>query len=274
LNPIRTCLFLACFGASLAHAEQLPLWEMGLGIGVIHFPHYRGSNQYENWVFPAPYVVYRGDFLKAEERTLRGRFFKSERVELDLSIYGSPPAKDDEARRGMPDLDWTVEIGPALNFALYRSEDTKWKLELRLPVRGVVASDFHHLNGLGWIFQPNLALDVRDVLGERGLKFGLFSSVIYANRGYNQYFYAVDPEFATPERPAFSTGGGYGGTQFIASLSKRFPQFWLGGFLKWDSVANAVFTDSPLVKTKYNLSSGFAVAWILGESTAKVDAAD
>jgi outer membrane scaffolding protein for murein synthesis (MipA/OmpV family) len=127
-------------------------------------------------------------------------------------------------------------------------------------------------DGVGWIFQPNLYFEIKDALD--GWKFGLFSSVIYTDRKYNQYFYAVDAEFATPQRPAYSAGAGYGGPQFIASLSRRFPAFWVGGFVKWDSVANAVFSDSPLVTTKRNFSSGLAFAWIFQESIEKVDVAN
>jgi hypothetical protein len=223
-------------------------------------------------VLPAPYAVYRGDLLKADERNVRGRFFKSERVELELSVYGAPPARGNDARAGMPDLDFTLELGPSLNVDLYHSEDRKRKLELRMPVRGVVATDFHHLQSAGWIFQPNLYFETKDVLD--GWKFGLFSSVMYTDRKYNRYFYAVDAEFATPQRPAYDIGGGYGGPQFIASLSKRFPKFWVGGFIKWDSVAHAVYADSPLVTAKRNFSSGLAFAWIFQESPEKVDVTD
>jgi len=37
-------------------------------------------------------------------------------------------------------------------------------------------------------------------------------------------------------------------------------------------VGGAVFADSPLIKARSNLSGGFAIAWILGASTFKVDA--
>ncbi|TLY72241.1 MAG: MipA/OmpV family protein, partial [Gammaproteobacteria bacterium] len=95
----------------------------------------------------------------------------------------------------------------------------------------------------------------------------------YADRRYNQYFYAVDPIFAMlPERPAFNPSGGYGGTTLLAAVSKRFSNFWIGAFAKWDSVGGAVFSDSPLVRTKNNLSGGMGIAWILGASSAKVEA--
>jgi MipA family protein len=259
-------------GASLAHAEQLPLWEAGAGIGATTLPHYRGSDQSRTWVLPVPYLVYRGESLKVDDRRFRGLFFDSDRVELEFSLSGSPPVKDDNARRGMPDLDPTLEIGPSLNIALYRSDSGMERLEVRLPVRTVFSSDFSHVRQTGWVFQPNLSLDFKNVLGNRGWKLGLQGSLVYTDRRYNRYFYAVDPMFATPDRPAFSPSGGYGGLNLLAAVSKRFPGFWVGAFAKWDSVGSAVFADSPLVRTRSNFSGGFAVAWILRASTVKVEA--
>ena len=241
-----------------------------MGIGVATLPHYRGSDQSRTWVLPLPYLVYRGESLKVDDRRLRRVF--SDKVALEFSLSGSPPAKDNDARRGMPDLDATLELGPSLNIALFRSENRTEKLELRLPVRTVFSSDFSHVRQAGWVFQPNLSLDFKNVLGNRGWNLGLQGSLIYTDRRYNRYFYSVDPMFANADRPAFDASGGFGGTNLLAAVSKRFPGFWFGAFAKWDSVAGAVFADSPLVKTRSNLSGGFAIAWILRASTVKVEA--
>jgi outer membrane scaffolding protein for murein synthesis (MipA/OmpV family) len=267
-------VFLAPGGAaSGARAEQLPLWEAGLGATVISFPHYRGSDQRRTWLLPFPYGVYRGEFLQADERRVRGLFFKTERAELDISINGTPPvdSEDNEARRGMPDLDGTLEVGPSLNLLLLRSDDRRTRLELRLPVRAALATDFSHINLAGWVFQPNLNMDQRDPLGFEGWHFGMLAGPMFADRRYHQYFYGVDPAFATASRPAYNASGGYAGTQIIASLSKRFRAFWVGGFVKWDTVNNSVFADSPLVKTSQNFAAGFAVAWIMRESRTRVE---
>ncbi len=254
-------------------AEQLPLWEAGAGVSVIDFPDYRGSAERQTWVLPFPYLVYRGEFLKADERRVRGLFFKTERVELDTSINGTVPVKssENEARQGMPDLDPTLEIGPSLNFSLLRSADRKTTLELRLPVRAVFASDFSYVDFAGWVFQPTLNVDTRDVPGFPGWKLGLLGGPVYSDGRYNRYFYAVDPAFATASRPAYSPGGGYGGAQFIAALSKRYREFWVGGFAKWDTLSGAVFADSPLVTARQNWSGGVAVAWMIGESKTRVE---
>jgi len=266
---------LAFSGAATgARAESLPLWEAGVGVSVIDFPEYRGSAERRTWVLPFPYIVYRGDYLKADERRgVRGLFFKTESVELDVSFNGTVPVKssENEARQGMPDLDGTLEIGPSLNFSLLKSADRKTTLELRLPVRGVLASDFSYVDFVGWVFQPTLNVDTRDAFGYTGWKLGFLGGPVYSDGRYNRYFYAVDPAFATATRPAYSPGGGYGGAQFIAALSKRYRDFWIGGFAKWDTLNGAVFADSPLVTARQSWSGGIAIAWMVDESKARVE---
>ena len=277
ISPVAYALLrvvVVCAGAAgSAGAEQLPLWEAGLGATVISFPHYRGSDERRSWVLPFPYVVYRGEFLQADEKRVRGLFFKTERAELDISVSGTPPvdSSKNDARRGMPDLDATLEIGPSLNFLLTRSDDHKARLELRLPVRAALATDFTHVNFAGWLFQPNLNLDLRDAFGHPGWNFGVLAGPMFSDGRYNQYFYGVEPAFATAARPAYNASGGYAGTQLLTSLSKRFRKYWVGGFARWDTLNNAVFDDSPLVKSNHSFAAGFAVAWILGESKERVE---
>jgi outer membrane scaffolding protein for murein synthesis (MipA/OmpV family) len=262
-----------CGTATGARAEQLPLWEAGAGATVISLPDYRGSDERRAWVLPFPYLVYRGEFLRADERRVRGLFFKTDRVELDASVSATPPvdSSKNDARQGMPDLDATLEIGPSLNFFLLQTDSRKARLELRLPLRAALATDFSHVNLAGWVFQPNLNLDLRDPLGHEGWKLGMLAGPVFSDQRYNQYFYGVDPAFATASRPAYNAGGGYGGAQFIMSLSKRYREFWIGGFAKWDTLHNAVFADSPLVRTNQYFAAGVAVAWIIGESKIKVE---
>ncbi|HEY7655455.1 MAG TPA: MipA/OmpV family protein [Burkholderiales bacterium] len=277
MHDFRTALLrviVLCAGAAGgAAAEQLPLWEAGLGATVISFPHYRGSDERRSWVLPFPYFVYRGEFLQADERRLRGLFFKTERAELDISVNGTPPvdSSESDARQGMPDLDATLEIGPSLNFLLKRSDDRRSRLELRLPVRAAFATDLSHVDFAGWVFQPNLNLDIRDAFGYPGWNFGALAGPMFADDRYHQYFYGVEPAFATASRPAYNAAGGYAGTQFLVSLSKRFRKFWVGGFARWDTLSGAVFTDSPLVKTHQYFAAGIALAWMLGESETRVE---
>jgi outer membrane scaffolding protein for murein synthesis (MipA/OmpV family) len=259
--------------AAGAQAESLPLWEIGAGIAAISFPDYRGANERHTWVLPYPHIIYRGEFLQADEQRKRGLLFRSDRLELDVSVDGTVPvdSSKNDARRGMPDLDATLEIGPALNVLMMESDNRKVRLELRLPVRAVLASDFSYIRDTGWVFQPNLNADIRDPLGYAGWNLGLLAGPVFSDKRYNRYFYAVDPAFATAARPAYSPGGGYGGSQFIAALSKRYREFWVGGFAKWDTLNDAAFVDSPLVKDRQLFSAGIAVAWILDQSKTMVE---
>ncbi len=267
---IAVMLGLATAGA---RAEHLPLLELGAGAAALSFPDYRGSNERQFWLLPFPYIVYRGEFLQADERRMRGLFYQTDRLEVDVSFNGSVPvdsAKND-ARRGMPDLDGTLEIGPALNVKLLETGDRRTRMELRLPVRGVFASDFSYVRHVGWIFQPNVSVDIRDPLGNAGWKLGLLAGPLYADKRYHRHVYTVEPAFATATRPAYSAGGGYAGVQAIAALSKRYREFWVGGFVKWDSLHGAAFADSPLVKDKQGVAAGFSIAWILGQSKTRVE---
>jgi outer membrane scaffolding protein for murein synthesis (MipA/OmpV family) len=263
------------FAAAGARAERLPLWEAGAGAAALSFPAYRGSKERQSWLLPVPYIVYRGEFLQADERRTRGLIYNTDRVEIDVSLNGSVPVDSgkDEARRGMPDLDATLEIGPGLNIKLMETGDRKARMELRLPLRGVFASDFSYLRHVGWMFQPQVNVDIRDPLGNPGWKLGLLAGPVYSDRRYNRYFYAVEPAFATAARPAYSARGGYGGVQMIAALSRRYRDFWVGAFVKWDYLNGAAFANSPLVRDRQGVAAGFSIAWILGESKSRVEMA-
>ncbi len=195
--------------------------------------------------------------------------FKRDDVELDISVNASVPVKSNDtvARRGMPNLGPTLEIGPSLNFHLVRSEGGKADLDLRLPLRQVWTTK---LGQTGWLFQPQLNIDMKDIGGNVGWNLGLVTGLIFTDQRYHRYFYDVDPAFATPTRPAYRAHGGYSGGQFIVALSKRFPDFWVGGFAKFDTLSGAVFVDSPLVKTRQYFSMGVAISWILGQSKTMV----
>jgi hypothetical protein len=152
-----------------ACADLLPLWEAGLGLAVVDFPDYPGADERTTYAVPLPYFVYRGERFKIDRDGIRGLFFESDRVELDVSANASIPVKstENQARQGMPDLDPTFQIGPTVNFTLHRDPDRK--LQIRLPVRGVVATDFTQAKGAGLVFEPQLVLDINKLEAVFGL---------------------------------------------------------------------------------------------------------
>ncbi len=258
-----------------AGADEKPLWELGAGVGMLHFPAYRGSDESRQWILPVPYVIYRGDFLKADRKGIRGTFFDSERAELSFSLAASPPASSDDvdARDGMPDLEPTVEIGPSLDIELWKSRDERNRLGVRLPLRVGVTLESSP-RSTGWQFTPQLNYDWRNPADLEGWTLGLVAGPIFGDRRQHRYFYEVDTRFATPQRREYEAHGGYAGTQFLAALWKRYPSWWIGGFVRYDNLAGATFVDSPLVKTRHYFAAGLAVTWLIGESSQRVETHD
>jgi MipA family protein len=258
-----------------AFCEEKPLWELGAGAGVLRMPDYRGSDESRYYFLPYPYVVYRGGILKVDEQRISGQIFKTDRVLLNFSGFGAVPVKssNNSARAGMPDLDPTFELGPALRINLTDDKDNEYKLSVALPLRAFFSTDFSSVRREGWIFSPRLNLEKNDIIPQAGLNLGVSAGPMFTDSSYNAYFYTVDPVFATPTRPAYSAGGGYGGSTVTVGLSKSYKQFIFNAFVSADFLYGAVFEDSPLVKTKISVMSGFSFSWIFLKS-AKTVAAD
>lgn len=255
-------------------AELYPLWELGAGIGGLTLPDYRGSDEQRNLLFPIPYFIYRGEILKVDRERIRGLLFKTERVELNFSLNGSPPvkSKNNKAREGMPNLDPTLEFGPQLNILLWEYEQ-RYKLTLQLPLRKVIATDLSSAHNAGLISNPILNLDIKNI-GQHGWNLGLSGGPVFANQTYHHYFYGVDPDYATAGRPAYDASGGYSGAQITLALSKRFSDFWTGAFIRVYDLHGAVFDDSPLLQQRLSFMAGIGFAWIFSRSDTKVMADD
>ena len=256
-------------------AAERPLWELGAGISALSLPDYRGSDQSSLYAIPFPYLIYRGEFLKADRHGIRGTLFGSDRIELNLSLGASLPVNSDDnrARQGMPDLQPTVEFGPSLNLNLWRTPDLRTRLDLRLPIRTAVTVK-GGMDEVGWVFSPRLNLDIADVAGRPGWNMNVLAGPMVGSERNHDYFYSVAPQYATADRPAFDAKGGYAGSQFMVTISKRYPKYWLGAFVRQDTLKGAVFADSPLVKREDYFAAGVGIAWILGESSTRVEAVE
>lgn len=262
----------------LGHGEQRPLWEFGVGPVGLYLPDYRGSDQGRSYVYPLPLVVYRGDRFRMDREGIRGIFFTSDRVELDVSLYATQPVNSEknQARQGMPDLNATIEVGPVLGIVLARDReiDYTYRLRLRLPVRAVIATDFRQVHAEGWVTYPHLNLDLRpEFLGGRW-NVGFNAGPLFGTQKFHQYFYGVAPQYATPDRPAYEAHGGYSGTMFLASVSRHIGKVWVGAYVRYDLLNGATFEPSPLMRQNTALAGGIAIAWVFSESGTKVETPD
>ncbi len=237
--------------------------ELGVGVAVLQFPAYRGSDQSSTLVLPFPYLEYRGDFFKADREGVRASLFDSDRVEFSLSVSGSPPSKSDgiERRKGMPNLKPSLEVGPQLNTLLSDPQNKEIKLKLRLPLRQGITIENQPQN-VGLTFSPNLNLDVVNPWGMPGGNLGFIIGPIFTSKKQNDNFYTVAAPYATASRPAYQARGGYAGSQVLVSLSRKMGDMWVGSYIRYDSLRGAVFADSPLVATRHFLTAGVAVSYV------------
>jgi MipA family protein len=258
-----------------AVAEEKPLWEAGLGVAGIVFPDYRGSDELETYPVPLPYIIYRGKFLKADRDGVRGELLNRKYAELSLSVSGSVPVNsdDNEVREGMPDLKPTLELGPSLDLHLWQSAASDIKVDLVLPLRFPITLESSP-QFVGWVFAPRLNVDIENVAGAVGWEAGFGVGPVFASSKHHDYFYSVPSRFATPQRPEYEADGGYSGMHVLASLSKRYPGYWIGAYVRIDSLHGAAFNDSPLLQQDYSFSGGIGIAWMIGKSERTVEVAE
>lgn len=240
-------------------SSDLPLWEVGgFGVGVSQ-QAYPGSDQQIKRGLALPYLVYRGEFLRADRETAGLRALKTQDFELDVGVAGSFGAGSDdiEARRGMPKLGTLVEFGPRLKWDFSDSPSAAaWRLEL--PLRGVFdLSDRAKYRGLA--FEPRLVFQRR---ANAGWSYMTSVSAIVADQRLAHTFYGVDPIYASVNRPSYAAKSGLVAWRLSASFSRSLSQNWrLFGFGRIDTVNGAANEQSPLIKRTHGASVGVGLAY-------------
>jgi outer membrane protein len=233
-------------------------WEFGLGLGGLSIPHYRGSDQRDEYVAPVPYVKFHGNRLKVDREGGRYFFYNGEEIKVDLSAAFAFPVDSEEnrARQGMPDLDAILEVGPRLQWFMWESDDQRLRLRLGAPIR--LAINLSDAGNEGWFFSPYFQVRYYSNM-ETALSIG----PMWASEKFHDYYYQVDSQYATPTRPAYNATSGYSGFRITLTNSQRISKhYWWGGFLRYDSLSGAVFEDSPLVKQNSAFMAGLAISYI------------
>jgi outer membrane scaffolding protein for murein synthesis (MipA/OmpV family) len=254
-------------------AVEKPLWELGVGGGFLLMPDYRGSDETRAYLLPFPYAIYRGGVFRLEDKRVAARIFKTDRITLDASGYGAVPVRsgNNDARLWMPDLDATFELGPSLRIKLLESKENRYLLSLALPVRAVFSTDFRTVRYEGFVFSPRLNFEKGDVIPGTGVYAGMSTGPMFADRGYHNYFYEVEPQYAMLSRRAYTPDGGYSGSAFTLGVGKDYKQFKFQAFASIDFLQGAVFEESPLVKRKMSWMGGFSITWVFMKSEKTVE---
>ena len=269
-------LLLVC-GQALADEKEeqpsisdKPLWEVGIGGFTGYLPHYPASEQNSMRYFAAPVPIYRGKILRVGEENrgaVSGRFINKKRYEFDVTLSAAFPVDSgsNDAREGMPDLDYLFGIGPQLIFKLIDEPDHR-SLNLNLQARAVFSTDFSSINSQGYVFNPKLRYSHENLTG-LDLKISTSAGPVFATEDLMDYFYEVKPEFVKPGRPAYDADAGYLGSNLTFAVSKRFNKrfrLWVGTRL---GIYNrATNDDSPLFKDEVNTSFFMAFFWSIFQS--------
>ncbi len=248
-----------------------PLWEVGAGVAVAGYPDFPGSDQYNFVGVPIPVVVYRGDRLRVSRGDARAQLYDSSRLDINVTGGGSLPADSDRdnGRDGMPDLDPTFSVGPSFDWTLSDPSNHKSRLRLRLPIRTAFVASVSDFDTLGVLVQPNIVYDRYWQQGADAWTLSVQAGPLWASSSYNTYYYAVKPEFARANRPAYSASSGYGGTRASVGLLRRRGRLSFGSYLSLDYLKGATFDDSPLVVTDQSYLAGAFVAWHFWQSETR-----
>lgn len=266
MRYLATCILVCSVaGAHATAAPSLPLWEAGVIGGGVSMPAYPASDERSARGIVFPYLVYRGKVFRSDESGLLARILRTERMELDLGFAASLPARSGsiDARAGMPNLGALGEVGPRLKVKIGPPATTQVQFEL--PVRAVIEAR-GGLHKRGWTAEPRLTWGAEDA--SKRLAYGTSFSAVFGDRSINRYFYEVEPQFATPARPAYAADNGLILVRLGASANYKLTRdLRVYGYLRAESYADSANRDSPLHRKSHGYAGGIAVAWIMGRSS-------
>lgn len=241
-------------------------WDLGLGAGNFSYNLYPGAHSTNQLVIPVPYFTFRSPRLEID-RGIRGFLYSSEHFVLDISAdFGLPAESDDTvARKGMPDLDFMVQLGPSLEFPLNDASKNYFDVHFEIPVRAAFTTDLGSIDSIGYLLEPRLTFNHRRT-ARAGLTQKVTLGLKYATEDFHDYYYEVAPRYATAVRPVYDSGGGFGGSFAKYYISYKTSNFVYWMFFNYQSLRGAVFEDSPLVEQKDYYLLGFGFAWLFAGS--------
>jgi outer membrane scaffolding protein for murein synthesis (MipA/OmpV family) len=248
--------------------KNQPLYEIGAGIISLEVPNYPGAASNTRRTIPFPWIIYRGKILQADEEGSRLKLIGSERFEVGFSGGFNFPIESDknEARKGMPDTDALVGLGPGL---LYRiplaSKLHRLTLGLGMRVNFSTTTQLSHITHQGYIVEPSVRYWFK--LSEES-RFTYFTSLSASasDQKYAAFFYDVDSQYVTPQREAYTSRAGmidmalsFGAS---AEATRRLTVF--GGVFH-ANLSMAANKNSPLVENEQNTGFVLGLSWMFFE---------
>lgn len=247
-----------------------PLWEIGAGAVGAYGPDYPASDEYSANGLPFPFVLYRGDVLRIDDESARIVGVETPAYSIGISAGGAFPAKSENnrARAGMPDLGYLAELGPELVLTGPDFADGRGTTALAFQARAVVSAGSDGIGYEGAVFETTARTALTEVFGG---KLSASLGVIFASEGVHDYFYEVDPAYATPSRAAYDAQEGYLGTQVSVGYSHDIgDRTLIYGGVSLGLHQGAANARSPLFRTETNASVSFGLIHSFFVSKARV----
>ena len=251
---------------SLTFASSKPLYEFGVAGFIADLPDYPASDQKHTRYLMVPTFLYRGFVLRSDKKGARARFFKLDKLDIDLSLGGSLPAssKDNKAREDMDDLDTLLELGPRINYDFIDTEDELFSFQI--PLRSVISTDIQHTEERGFRLAPQVSYEKR--INEK-YKYTLSYRLNYASEKLQDYFYEVQEKDATNRRNQFNAQAGYLGSDLAANLIYKKNTLAMIVGIRHSSYEDATNIKSPLYRVKEDTSIFFGFNWFYFQSKEK-----
>jgi MipA family protein len=262
-------LFLTAW-PSFALEKDLPLWELGLGVGGLFFQDYPASNESNVWMIPVPTFQYRGEILRADEREgARAYLLKSSDWSLELGANGLPNVNSEknEARQGMSNIPWGVQLGP--QFVAHFAENYKFKLGFYQAI----STDFDFTKQIGVLseielerlFDNNLSSIFNSSKSHGRLSFSIFSG----SKEFLANYYEVSQADSLVNRAYYESRAGLLNYEisYFQALEIRPWSFFVGiSSEHYDISANR---KSPLHKTDQNFKGFIGLTYLIYESKTR-----
>jgi len=252
--------------------REKPLWEIGVVGGGGWLPDYPAADQNHANGIALPYAVYRGEtFRISEEGRPRGLFVDMPWLELNVGLDAAFPvdSDDNDARRGMEDLDFLLEAGPMLIVKLLPGDPLN-ELDLSLAGRVVLSTDFKGIDYRGLTVNPAITYRRNDLF-DVDLRAIAAVDATFGFDGFNEYFYEVEADDVRPDRPRYRADPGYVGSEITLGLSwgitERIKLFGGTRIGLWTGSAN---DDSPLFRDEVTYAVGGGLRLTFFASDRKV----
>ncbi len=241
-------------------------WTLGAGLGVFEYHLYPGAKETRRLIFPVPHFTFRSEKFEID-RGLKSFLYHSKKVVVDISMdFGLPVnSEDTQARKGMPDLDFMLQVGPSIEFLLNDKNKSYFDTRFEIPVRVAFASDFRNVENIGYLIEPRFSFNHRRYV-KTGVSQKMTVGLKFATEDFHAYYYDVADAFSTAARESFTSQAGFGGSFAKYRISYRTRDFIYWAFVRYQSLHGAKFEESPLVLKKDYYFIGLGASWIFAGS--------